>query len=670
MTSTLETPAATRTTFRVQGMCCAEETGALRAVLLPMAGVADVEFHLLQSTMTVAHDPAETDAEAICRAVAKTGMSARPASESPAARDSGPAPLWSLRNLTVLSGGFLLIAVALTAAVAGPAALLHGGEGAPVLARVFFVFAVAAALWPVLPKAFSAARRLRPDMHLLMTIAVLGALGIGEWIEAATVAFLFAVSLLLESWSVGRARRAVEALMAVAPEKARVICPRDGCEELVDPATVAVGRKVRVRPGEKFPLDGRVLTGLSHVNQAPITGESQPVEKGPGDEVFAGTINGDGAIDFETTKPASETTLARIIAMVAEAQGRRAPVERWIDQFACVYTPVVLALAVLIAVVPPLAFGGAWSDWFYQALVLLVIACPCALVISTPVSIVSGLTRAARQGILIKGGVHLEQAARLRAIAFDKTGTVTLGRPSVESVVPLGPLAENDLLALVAAVESQSEHPLGRAIASEARMRELTLPLATEHQALKGRGISCRVDGAEVWAGSPRLIAERGLMDDALHERIAAFEATGHTVIAAGRGGELLGLIALRDQPKPEARGALRELTQLGVQGTLLTGDRSAVAEHIAGEIGIVAVKAELLPEDKVAALDELLTEHGRVAMVGDGINDAPALARASLGIAMGAAGTDAALETADVALMRDDLAALPWLCGTRGGRW
>lgn len=655
-----------RKNFRITGMCCATEAAALQKQIQPLAGLQDVEFNLLQGTISVAYDEEKVTAQDIIRAAERAGLKAemvtagQEGDADPPAQEPAPSPH---RVPTMLSAAALLGGAVAQALIVGPGSLLEGADSAPPLARLLYVSAAVSGLWRVAPKAWSAARRLRPDMNLLMTIAVIGAIGIGEWIEAATVAFLFALSLMLESWSVGRARRAVAALMELSPDQARIVDDK-GREREVPPRDVAIGSRIVVRPGERIPLDGQITAGASHVNQAPITGESVPVEKAVGDEVFAGTINGDGALDITTTKPASETTLARIISLVSDAQSRRAPVEQWVDKFARLYTPLVVGLAVLIAVVPPLLFDGAWSAWFYQALVLLVIACPCALVISTPVSIVCGLARAARAGVLIKGGVYLELPANIRAFAFDKTGTLTEGHPKVEKVITLAGQDEEELLRLAASVEARSEHLLGRAIVEAAEERQLPLMPISDFHALQGRGAEALVDGERVWVSSPRHLAERlPTRKEEIGQEITRLQQEGSTVVALGRGEEVLGLIALVDRVREDSRAALADLHAAGVKTTvLLTGDNTATARRIANSIGIDDVRAELLPEHKVDAVEELLRQHGQVAMIGDGINDAPALARASLGIAMGAAGTDAALETADIALMSDNLARLPWL--------
>lgn len=499
-------------------------------------------------------------------------------------------------------------------------------------------------------------------MNLLMAIAVIGAVAIGEWFEAAVVAFLFALSLALESWSVGRARRAVEALLAIAPPTAHVLSG-DGTEREVKAADVAVGDRVLVKPGERIPLDGTVRRGASDVNQAPITGESLPVEKASGSDVFAGTINGDGALEIEVTRLVGETTLAQIIRMVGEAQSRRAPSEQWVDRFARVYTPVVLAVAVSMATVPPLLGLGDWGVWFYRSLVLLVIGCPCALVISTPVSIVASLAAAAKNGVLVKGGTFIEAPARLRAVALDKTGTLTAGAPKVVDVVPLESHSGTELLQAMGALEAHSDHPLARAIVAHVRDCGVTFAPAQDVQAIQGRGVTARIDGKRYWLGSHRYLEELRQETPAVHDRLEAMTSAGRTVVVMGTEDHVCGFVTLADAVRPESKAAIRALHQAGVEHVvMLTGDNQPTADRIARETGIEEVRAELLPADKVTAVEDLVARYGSVAMIGDGVNDAPAMGRATLGIAMGAAGSDAAIEAADIALMSDDLSKLPWL--------
>jgi Cd2+/Zn2+-exporting ATPase len=651
-------------------MDCAEEVAVLKREVGPIVGGEDrLSFDILNGKMTVQPATGGVTPEAIVQAVTQAGMRAETWHDE--RRREAPSGAWQHHGRTfamALSGLCALAGFLTHVVLAGGLRAAVGSEGlgiaheVPWAARVLYSFAIATALWYILPKAWRSARRLQPDMNLLMTVAVAGAIGIGEWLEAATVAFLFALSLALESWSVGRARRAVAALLELAPPVARLKRP-DGNEEQVPPEQVPVGVHFVVMPGEKFPLDGQVVAGASHVNQAPITGESAPVSKQPGDQVFAGTINGDGALDVECTKPASDTTLAHIIRLVAEAQSRRAPSEQWVEKFARVYTPVVMGLAIAFLVVPPLLFGGSWGDWFYRSLVLLVIACPCALVISTPVSIVAALAASARNGVLIKGGTYVEAPAKLRAIALDKTGTLTEGKPRVLEVVPLSGHDERELLERAAAMESRSDHPLAQAIVAFAKERGVGFVPAEDFQIIQGKGATARFNGERYWLGSHRYLEERGQETEEDHRRLEALSQGGRTVVVIGNDSHVCGLIALADAVRPGAKQTLQALRSAGLKHiVMLTGDNRETAQAIAAETGVDEVHAELLPADKVTVVEELVAKYGSVAMVGDGVNDAPALGRASVGIAMGAAGSDAAIETADIALMSDDLSKLPWL--------
>ncbi len=656
--------------FKIHGMDCAEEVATLKREVGPVVGGADrLAFDILNGKMTIQPLESGMTPEQIVQAVAQTGMRAELWRDATRAEAEGG--FWQRRGrtiTTVLSGLLVLIGFVVHVVLAGGVWEAIGSEGlgvvhhVPLAARIPYLLAVLTAFWHFVPKAWRAARSLRPDMNLLMTVAVIGAIGMGEWFEAATVALLFALSLALESWSVGRARRAVAALMELAPPIAR-LKKSDGTEEQVPPERVPVDALFVVKPGEKFPLDGSVVSGFSEVNQAPITGESAPVSKQPDDPVFAGTINGDGALEVRCTKPAADTTLAHIIHMVAEAQSRRAPSEQWVEKFARVYTPVVMGLAIAFLVVPPVFFGGHWGDWFYRSLVLLVIACPCALVISTPVSIVAALAAAARNGVLIKGGTYVEAPARLQAIALDKTGTLTEGRPRVLEVVPLSGHDERELLERVAAMESRSNHPLAQAIVAFARSRGVEVTPADDFQIIPGKGATARFDGERYWLGSHRYLEERGQETEADHRRLEALSQGGRTVVVVGTESHVCGMIALADAVRPGARQAIQDLRDAGLRHiVMLTGDNKETARAIAAETGVDEVHAELLPADKVTVVESLVVKYGSVAMVGDGVNDAPALGRATLGIAMGAAGSDAAIETADITLMSDDLSKLPWL--------
>jgi Cd2+/Zn2+-exporting ATPase len=654
--------------FKVQGMDCAEEVSLLRQAVGPAVGGGDrLAFDILNGRMTVSDAARDVPDETILKAVAATGMSAVPWDPYLAAGD-GETHSRQQVLFTAASGASLLLGMVLHVLSAGGFAegfrlfVSHAGQPVPWFEILAYAGAVVLGGRIIVIKAWYAARNLRPDINLLMVVAVLGAMIIGEWFEGATVAFLFALSLTLEGWSVGRARRAIAALLDLAPPTVRLLRP-DGSEAEVPVAEVRPGDRFLVPGGERVALDGRVVAGTSAVNQAPITGESVPVEKQPGAEVYAGTINGDGTLTVEATKAAENTTLARIVRMVEEAHSQRAPSEQWVERFARVYTPAVMAIALLVFLVPPLAFGGAWGDWFYRALVLLVIACPCALVISTPVSVVASLAASARAGVLVKGGAFIELPARLKAIAMDKTGTITRGEPDVVDVIPLGSHTHAELLARAAALEARSAHPLARAIIRYAEDKGIPPEPANDVQVLQGKGLTGTFDGEAFWLGSHRYVVERGQDGPEIARQAEALEADGKTVILVGNARHVCGLIAVADTIRPEAREIVAALHAAGVRHVImLTGDNRVTAEAIAREVGIDEVRAELLPEDKVREIEKLLAEHGTVAMVGDGVNDAPALARASLGIAMGAIGSDAAIETADVALMTDDISKLPWL--------
>ncbi len=657
--------------FKIEGMDCAGEVATLKRELVPLVGGEErLGFDLVRARLTV-EARGVASANEIVEAVGRTGMRATVWREN--GEPDAPSGFWAAYGRTMMTWGSGVFAVAgfVSHVVAvGDVAGALGSEGmgvsagVPLVAIAFYTAGITAGAWYVAPRAWHAARTLRPDMNLLMMIAVVGAVALGEWFEAATVAFLFALSLLLESWSVGRARRAIETLMDLTPATARVR-GEDGAWTEVAPDEVGVGTVFAVRPAERIPLDGVVVRGTSAVDQAPITGESVPVAKEIDSEVYAGTINGDGILEITCTKPAEDTTLARIIRMVEEAQSKRAPSEQWVERFARLYTPVVMGLALLVLLLPPLVFGADWLNWLYRALVLLVIACPCALVISTPVSIVASLTAAARNGVLIKGGVFVEAPSRLRAIAMDKTGTLTQGAPKVVDVVAFRDHDENELLARLAALETHSDHPLARAIVAAASERGLELPVATEFELIRGKGAKGRVGDRTYWLGSHRYLEERGLETPEVHAQLNAKQDAGRSVVVVGNDEHVCGFITLADTVRPEAAATLRRLKALGIERiVMLTGDNSGTADAIAREVGVDETASELLPADKVEAIERLVERFGHVAMIGDGVNDAPALARASLGIAMGAAGSDAAIETADIALMSDDLTKIPWLIG------
>ena len=532
-------------------------------------------------------------------------------------------------------------------------------------AGLLFLAAALTGGWNFFPKGLQAIRTLKLDMNFLMTIAIIGAVLIGEPLEAAAIAFLFSFAELLEHSAVVRARNSIDQLLRLAPETASVV-DGDGQERTVPTSELRSGQIVRVRPGEKVPIDGLVLSGHSAVNQANVTGESVPVGKGPGDAVFASTLNTDGLLEIEATSDAGDTTLDRIARLVREAQSQRSATEQFVKKFARYYTPAVTGLAVLVMVVPPLMGMGTSLTWFVRGLTLLVIACPCALVIATPVTIVSALTSAARHGVLIKGGEYVESLGGTCAIAFDKTGTLTLGQLEVTDVVPLGAESPEALLELVASVEKGSEHPIAKAIVEHAEQRGSAGngPAPEAFRAHPGRGISARVGGDPLVIGTLELLEmmAAGSLDDEGKGRFDALEEAGKTVVVAARAGQVIGLVALADTLRPEAAGVLARLRADGVHHqVVLTGDQSYAAQAVGEAVGADEIFSELKPAEKVEAIRRIRSVHKGVAMLGDGVNDAPALAAADVGIAMGGAGSPATIETADIALMADDLTMLPY---------
>ena len=638
-------------TFKIEGMDCREEVAILERRFKNLIGLEDFSADLMGQRLHVKYDAAKISAAAIADAVADTGMRAWLDHEEPVV---GSDRQMRVRQALVWTSGIAL-AIGMTLQLAGAA--LNGPRA---LALACFIISLAAGIGVTGRKAWNAARIGALDINVLMIVAAVGAALLNDWAEAATVVFLFGLAQALEARTLDRARNAIRALMDLTPADALI---RDAAGERRRPVDeVAIGAVIVIRPGEKIPLDGEVIAGQSAVNQAPVTGESLPAEKAPGDTVFAGTINGRGALEVRVTRLRRDTTLARIIHLVERAQAQRAPAQTLVERFARVYTPAVLALAAAVAVVPPLLLHGSWDTWLYRALVLLVVSCPCALVISTPVSIVAALAGAARKGVLIKGGMHLENTSKVRCVAFDKTGTLTRGTPEVVDLVALNGVDPAEVIALAAAVEQRSMHPIAQAILDHARAAGVNAPPADDVSALPGKGAEGRIAGARVLIGNHRLFEERGLCSPSFHDRLADMEANGRTAVLVARAGQTVGIIAVADRPRDSARDAVDLLRAQGiVRIVMLTGDSRGTAQAIAAEIGVDEFRAELLPEDKVAAVEELRRAHGSVAMVGDGVNDAPALASADVGIAMGVAGSDAALETADVALMADELLRIPY---------
>ena len=635
--------------FKIEGMDCHEEVAILEKRLKKITGLEALHADVLSQRLTIQYDAAKLNTSTIAEAVAQTGMRAWLEHEQP----TGVAPSAATRRLYVALAG-VLVAIGMVLEYFAVDRRL-----------VLTAYAAAIASGGIYSgrRALHAARSLALDINVLMLVAVAGAMVLGEWGEGATVVFLFALAQLLEARAMERARGAIRALMDLTPAEALVRDAASGAFRRVPVDAITVGDIVVVKPGEKIPLDGRVAAGESHVNQAPVTGESLPAEKRIGDEVFAGTINGRGALDIRVTRLRGDSTLARIIDMVERAQAQRAPSQTFVERFARVYTPVVLILALAIGILPPAVLGGNWGDWIYRALVLLVVSCPCALVISTPVSVVSALAAAARKGVLIKGGAHLERLAGVRCVAFDKTGTLTKGDLRVVGVTSLNGVVPERILQLAASLEARSEHPIGAAIVARAREQEIALSPVERFQSLPGLGAEALVDGTRVVIGNHRLFEERGVCSREVHALIeaATLAAGGQTMVIVGAE-EPIGIIGVSDRPRESAREAVRMLREHGVAHVaLLTGDHASAARALGDAVGVDEVRAGLLPEDKVRGVEELRRRFGALAMVGDGINDAPALAAADVGIAMGVAGSDAALETADVALMADELLKIPY---------
>lgn len=629
--------------FRVTGMDCSEEVSAIERALKPISGVVGVRAEIVSSKVTVYHDGTATRA-GLATAIKKAGVGVQEGEE------------------TESSGSWRTVLVAVSGIATGVGLVLQwlGFKAIWQADAVFFV-AIAAGAILVLPKALRSLRTFTLDINVLMVIAVTGAVAIGEVAEGAAVIFLFALSELLESWSVGRARRAIQALMQLTPDTALV--RRNDAWVEVDAREVQLGEIILIKPGQKSAVDGEVSVGTSAMDQSPITGESIPVEKKPGDPVFAGAINGEGSLEVWVTKAAENTTVARIIKMVEEAQQQRAPAQRFVDSFAKIYTPAVMAIAVVLAILPPLFFAQPWDVWIYRALVLLVIACPCALVISTPVSVVSGLAAMARAGVLIKGGAYLEALASLRALAVDKTGTITEGKPRVQDVIPWNETPVEEILRIAAGLDAQSTHPLAQAVVTYAKEKGIEPDAATDFQSVTGRGAKGTIGTHAYFVGNHRMAHELGVCSPELEAKLSEIEASARSVVVVGHqphadcAGEALGILAVGDTIRGNAREAIAAIHAAGVNKiVMLSGDNARTAQSIAKEAGIDEAHGDLLPDQKIEKVRTLAQSHGGVGMIGDGVNDAPALAAATVGFAMGAGGTDTAIETADVALIKDDL--------------
>jgi Cd2+/Zn2+-exporting ATPase len=641
-----ELAGACNTRIRIEQMDCPTEERLIRDALGRLPGVTGLQFNLLQRVLTVSHD--EGALAQVVPAIQALGFTPQVEDQGAAQQPvAAPAkkPWWPL---------------ALAAVLATASEVVHfAALGPDWWVAVLAVVAIVLCGLNTYKKGWIALKNRNLNINALMSIAVTGAVLIGQWPEAAMVMVLFTLAELIEARSLDRARNAIRGLMDLAPPRATVR-QADGSWQEVDVQVIGLGAVVRVRPGERISLDGEVVSGNSTVNQAPITGESLPVEKRAGDPVFAGTINEAGSLEFRVTAAARDTTLARIIHAVEEAQGSRAPTQRFVDQFSRIYTPVVFVFALAVAVLPPLLSGGAWFDWIYRALVLLVVACPCALVISTPVTIVSGLAAAARKGILIKGGVYLENGRHLALLALDKTGTLTHGKPVQTDSLHLLEADEPLHVIWAASLAARSDHPVSRALALRAEELGQVLHNIEDFEALPGRGTKGRIDGRLLYMGNHRLVEDLGLCSAQLEQRLEALERQGKSVVVLCDEQRALMLFAVADTVRQTSREAVAELHELGVRTCMLTGDNAHTAAAIAEQVGVDEARGDLLPADKLAWIEASQARGKVVGMVGDGINDAPALARAEIGFAMGAAGTDTAIETADVALMDDDLRKIP----------
>lgn len=645
--------------IRVEGLDCPNEARPIRAALVALPGVKEVLFDLVAGQVTVTYDPAAIDEQVLLTTIRRTGFAARQA-ESPVSSEH---PRRAQEAMIAGSAALLVFAMIWCGIAGGSIMAGLTCEASPTRnlpAFAAFLGAIVLSWWFVLPKAWRSARAFRPDLHLLMTIAVIGAMALGDWFEAATVAVLFGLAGLLESWSAQRVRKAVLGLVTQIPAQARLQTPAG--EAMVPAEQVRPGQKVMVLPGEKLPIDGRVVAGRGHVDQSPITGEARLVEKDFGSEVFAGSFNQDAALEIEVTRPASQSVLAQVIRLVRQGQANKSRSEQLVNRFAHYYTPAVLAGAVLVAALPPILGLLPWSESIFRALVLLVISCPCALVISTPVAVVSAMTALARGGALVKAGRHLEILAGARIVAFDKTGTLTRGQPVIDAVTPVDGYTGDEVLRIAASVEIRSEHNLARAIVRAARQKNMNLQPCDAFGALPGMGAQGQLDGDTYLVGNPRLLRERGIALDSIEGYLAEHEDCHHTAMVVATQTRLIGVILAADEIREEARDTIRQLHADSIRTIMLTGDNPGTARAIAQQAGMDAVQAELLPAEKAEAISTLRDRHGPVVMIGDGINDAPALAAADVGIAMGTIGTDTAIQAADVALMSDDLSHVPWL--------
>ncbi|WP_153127035.1 heavy metal translocating P-type ATPase [Peribacillus tepidiphilus] len=639
-----------KTVYRVQGFTCANCAAKFEDNVKKLPGVKDAKVNFGASKITVV---GETSIEELEKAGAFENLKVIPENNR---RVEEKVPFWKKReNINVIVSSLLL-------ALSYMFAWTYGEDS--LFAIIGFAASILIGGYSLFLKGLKNLVRFQFDMNTLMTVAIIGAAIIGEWSEGAIVVILFAISEALERYSMDKARQSIRSLMDIAPKEALI--RRNGQEMMVPVDDIEVGDIMIVKPGQKLAMDGVIVKGTSALNQAAITGESVPVTKTVDDEVFAGTLNEEGLLEVRVTKRVEDTTIAKIIHLVEEAQAERAPSQAFVDRFAKYYTPAIMGAAVLLAIVPPLVTGGDWYEWLYRGLTLLVVGCPCALVISTPLSIVTAIGNAAKNGVLIKGGIHLEQAGDLSVIAFDKTGTLTRGVPEVTDFIVFGGKGEQELTAVAAAIEYGSQHPLASAILRYAENKNIDFVSyqVEDFQSITGKGVKALVNGKLYYIGSSKLFEEleNVAVSQEMKQQILALQNEGKTVMVLGTDQEALAFIAVADEVRETSKSVIQKLHEIGIQKTvMLTGDNKGTALAIGKQLGVSEIQAELLPQDKLEFIKLLRDQYGKVAMVGDGVNDAPALAAATVGVAMGGAGTDTALETADIALMADDLSKLPY---------
>lgn len=638
---------AGKATLHIEGMDCADESELVEKKLKSLDGIKNFSINLMTQQVKIFYDPSFTSVQDIVKAIAETGMKS-----SLLADKKAKSRAWwkgSRQMLFLFACGVLIVIAFLFKLLGMP----------PQVVKSFYGLAVLIGAYYPAKMGFTALKTLTLNIRLLMVIGATGAVFLGFWEEAALLVFIYSLGDVLEAYAVDKARGAIRTLMELAPKEALV--RKDDREIILSAEEISIGDIVIVKPGEKIPVDGKVTAGTSFVDQSTITGESIPVEKKSGDEVFAGTINQRGSLEISVTKRASDTTLARIIHSVEEAQAKKSSYQRFGEKFGKYYTPAMLLLGIAVAVIPPLFFGGDWRSFIYRGLVVFVVSCSCGLALSVPVSVVAAIANAARNGVLLKGGAYLEIAQKLKAIVFDKTGTLTIGRPTVTEIVSCNNFPENDILALAGSIESRSEHPIAEAIVRKAKESEASLCSPEDFEALAGLGVTAKVSGKVYFLGSKRLFLDKGVSLAPVQNEITRLENEGKTVVLMGNEQTILGILAVADKLRAEARETIKTLKQSRMKIAMLTGDNEGTAKAIALQAGVDEYLAQLLPEDKVNAVKRLKEKFGKVAMVGDGINDAPALAAADIGIAMGAAGTDVAIETGDIVLMSDDLSKITY---------